>query len=65
MTNEKRLHSNELAHSQDSVISNLEWTDFVDVLDCVETFLLRSDKIVEELAAHGARDFEEYLTPSA
>ena len=52
---------NELVHSQDSIISNLEWSAFVDVLDHVECFLLGSDNAVEKMATEGAKDFEEYL----
>lgn len=39
---------NELAHSQNSIISNLEWTQFVKTISDVENFLFNSEKIIEE-----------------
>jgi predicted transcriptional regulator len=41
---------NELAHSQNSIISNLEWTDFVKTISNTENFLSISEKIVEQKA---------------
>ncbi len=39
---------NELAHSQNSIIANLEWNRFVYTISRVETFLTQSEKFVEE-----------------
>lgn len=39
---------NELAHSQNSIIANLEWGRFVDAILSIETFLEQSEKIVED-----------------
>jgi len=41
---------NELVHSQNSIISNLEWTDFVKTISNTENFLSISEKIVEQKA---------------
>lgn len=41
---------NELAHSQNSIISNLDWTGFVNTISNTENFLNTSEKIVEEKA---------------
>lgn len=41
---------NELAHSQDSIISNLDWDRFVDTISNIEVFLNKSENIVEEIA---------------
>jgi len=41
---------NELAHSQNSITSNLEWTEFVKTISDAEMFLNKSEKIVEEKA---------------
>lgn len=41
---------NELAHSQNSITSNLDWTDFVKTISNAEIFLNLSEKKVEEKA---------------
>jgi len=41
---------NELAHSQNSIISNLEWSEFVNTISKAQDFLSKSEKIVEEKA---------------
>lgn len=41
---------NELAHSQNSIISNLEYTEFVKTISDAEIFLNKSEKVVEEKA---------------
>ncbi len=39
---------NELAHSQNSIIANLEWTDFVSAIKSVKEFLVKSEEKIEE-----------------
>lgn len=39
---------NELAHSQNSIIANLEWTDFVNAIKMTEEFLIKSEKKIEK-----------------
>ena len=39
---------NELAHSQNSIIANLEWIEFYQAISAAEDFLHTSEKIVEE-----------------
>jgi predicted transcriptional regulator len=39
---------NELAHSQNSIISNLEWVDFVNTISFAESFLIKSEMMVKE-----------------
>jgi len=41
---------NELAHSQNSIISNLDWKDFVKAISFIESFLTKSEMVVEEKA---------------
>ena len=41
---------NELAHSQNSIIANLEWERFVNTISTIETFLHQSENLVEEKA---------------
>jgi len=41
---------NELVHSQNSIISNLEWKRFVRTISNAELFLYESEKVVEEKA---------------
>lgn len=41
---------NELAHSQNSIIANLEWERFVSTISNIESFLNISEEIVEENA---------------
>jgi len=53
---------NELAHSQNSIISNLEWSVFVETVSHLEDFLIRSDIKVEHIATKG-NDFEDLLVP--
>jgi hypothetical protein len=54
---------NELAHSQNSIISNIEWPVFVETVSRLEDFLIRSDTKVENIATKG-NDFEDLLLPS-
>ena len=54
---------NELAHSQNSIISNIEWPVFVATVSCLETFLMESDAKVEHIATQG-NDFQDLLLPS-
>ena len=54
---------NELAHSQNSIISNIEWPVFVETVSRLEDFLIRSDIKVEKIATKG-NDFEDLLLPS-
>lgn len=51
---------NELAHSQNSIISNITWPVFVETISCLETFLLESDTKVEHIATEG-NDFQDLL----
>ncbi len=51
---------NDLAHSQTSIISNLEWNKFHKTLSTTETFLLKSDAKVERMARDGI-DFQDSL----
>jgi hypothetical protein len=41
---------NELAHSQNSIISNLGWNEFIETIEKMENFLDDSDREVESLA---------------
>ncbi len=41
---------NELAHSQNSIVSNLDWTDLVKTISDAESFLSKSEKTVEQKA---------------
>ncbi len=54
---------NELAHSQNSIISNLPWKDFVETLASTEIFLNDSDNKIERIAV-GGRDFQDMLVYS-
>ncbi|WP_350607127.1 hypothetical protein [Pseudoalteromonas sp. MER144-MNA-CIBAN-0113] len=56
---------NEIAHSQDSIIASLPWDSFVNVLEGVDSFLTKSDQLIETEAKAGAADFVEYLTTTA
>ncbi len=51
---------NELAHSQNSIISNMEWNNFVKTITRAETFLIGSDNEVERIARTG-EDFQDLL----
>jgi len=51
---------NELAHSQNSIIANIEWDNFIETIDRAESFLIESDGEVERLAKEGA-DFQDLL----
>lgn len=44
---------NDLAHSQNSIISNSEWSVFVKTLSYLEDFLMQSDSKVEDMASKG------------
>ena len=54
---------NELAHSQNSIISNINWPIFVEIVNQLETFLVNSDNKVECIALKG-NDFEDLLVPA-
>lgn len=54
---------NELAHSQNSIISNIEWSIFVETVSHLEDFLVRSDSKVEHIATEG-NDFKDLLIAS-
>lgn len=41
---------NEIAHSQNSIISNLKWPEFVDTVMFIETFLKNSETVLENQA---------------
>lgn len=41
---------NELAHSQSSIIANIEWNSFIELIKNAEDFLSKSDSIVEKMA---------------
>jgi hypothetical protein len=51
---------NELSHSQNSIISNLEWNEFIKTMEIVEKFLIESDTEVERIAKGGS-DFQDLL----
>ena len=54
---------NELAHSQNSIISNVEWSVFVETVSHLEDFLISSDSRVEHIATEG-NDFKDLLVAS-
>jgi len=54
---------NELAHSQNSIISNVEWSVFVETVSHLEDFLISSDSKVEHIATEG-NDFKDLLVAS-
>ncbi len=54
---------NELAHSQNSIIADIEWSDFVEIVSHLEAFLICSDSKVEHIATEG-NDFKDLLIPS-
>jgi predicted transcriptional regulator len=39
---------NELAHSQNSIISNVKWNIFIEAISRIEIFLVQSEQIIEE-----------------
>jgi hypothetical protein len=51
---------NELAHSQNSIISNMEWSEFIETIATTEKFLIGSDVEVERIAKEGL-DFQGLL----
>ena len=53
---------NELAHSQNSIISNIPWAEFVEIVSSVEAFLINSDDKVETIASD-RKDFKDMLVP--
>jgi hypothetical protein len=55
---------NELAHSQNSIISKTEWSVFVETVNRLEVFLVQSDSKVEYIATKGS-DFTDSLVTSA
>lgn len=54
---------NELAHSQSSIISNIEWPVFVETVSYLEDILTESDRKVECIATEG-NNFRDLLVPS-
>ena len=54
---------NELAHNQNSIISNIEWAEFIKIISDTEEFLTKSDNKVEAIALQG-NDFKDLLIPS-
>lgn len=54
---------NELAHSQYSIIANMDWARFVQTISSAEAFLISSDEKVESIAAEG-NEFQDLLIPS-
>ena len=51
---------NELAHSNYSIIQNLEWSRLIEIISRAESFLIKSDNKVESLAAKG-NNFKDLL----
>lgn len=51
---------NELVHSQNSIIANIEWNKFIDIIAMTETFLIASDNEVERIAKSGT-EFQDLL----
>ena len=51
---------NELAHSQNSIISNMNWEKFVGTISLTEQFLVVSDTEVERIANEGI-EFQDLL----
>ena len=51
---------NELVHSQNSIISNLKWNEFIETIAIMEKYLIASDAEVERIAKEGS-DFEDLL----
>lgn len=51
---------NELAHSQNSIISNMDWNKFTETISRTEAFLIKSDAEVERKAAEGTA-FQDLL----
>ncbi len=51
---------NELAHSQYSIISNIEWSVFIETISQLENFLIASDANVEQIVTKG-NDFRDPL----
>lgn len=54
---------NELAHSQNSIISNINWPLFVKTVSRLEQFLTKSDEKVEKIASEG-NDLQDLLVLS-
>ena len=55
---------NEIAHSQNSIISGLEWEDFVHTLSFTRTFLTLSDAKLEEDYRKKAEQFKDDMLVS-
>lgn len=51
---------NEIAHSQNSIISNINWDEFIETIAAMETFLISSDEEIERRANEGL-DFHGLL----
>ena len=51
---------NKLAHSQNSIISNMSWGNFVKTISLAENYLIISDNEVERIAKEG-NEFEDML----
>jgi len=54
---------NELAHSQYSIIANIEWPLLIEIISRAEAFLLSSDDKVESIASEG-NEFQDLLISS-
>ncbi len=54
---------NELAHSQYSIIANIEWPRLIEIISRTEAFLTSSDDQVESIAAEG-NEFQDLLIAS-
>jgi len=54
---------NELAHSQYSIITNIEWARLIQTISRAEAFLISSDEKVESIAAEG-NEFQDLLISS-
>lgn len=51
---------NEIAHSQNSIISNMDWNEFIETIASMEQFLISSDMEIERIAKGGI-DFQSLL----
>ena len=54
---------NKIAHSQNSIIANVDWNIFVEIVSYLEKFLEESDEKVEHMAVEG-NDFQDSLVLS-
>lgn len=54
---------NELAHSQYSIIANIEWISLIEIISRTEKFLISSDDKIENIATEG-NEFQDLLMAS-